>query len=349
MSFYGIRLEDVPLWTWETRTAFGSELDESSLKEILLRDLGMEQATGTPVFRKMVSFNGSEGRLHRYLVSFPKDYSDANAPRFSRILPFAVIIYSLADEFIKSVDCNGNLRYGALWRGTLYVLVFFEGRLCHWCEESGYGENSEEIETRLERFDRFLRQDELFSRTESWCLKFERLPDELDTMSLSRNAKKDPFWKTFDLNCNGKKSRKDLFFLLVVLLVSLLSVLLYGIYGMCETLESQVFLDSLELPELSLPPPEIPSAEKRERAVYINSFAEKKVEERDEGMLCVNPEIVLRGIVSGRIFQGVLSDGSSRYFRVGDSLGSFTVSSIGRDRVLLSCGLLEKELFNGTR
>ena len=62
------RIQGVParICTWELVTGFGQNPTEESLMEFFYRDF--PEVEKAPKFWKMVSFNSSEGRHHRYLV-----------------------------------------------------------------------------------------------------------------------------------------------------------------------------------------------------------------------------------------------------------------------------------------
>jgi hypothetical protein len=52
---------------------------------------------------------------------------------------------------------------------------------------------------------------------------------------------------------------------------------------------------------------------------------------------CVVPPLKLRSVVQGVLFQGDVG-GALGWFRPGDSVGTYVVDSVGRDRVVLACG-----------
>ena len=56
--------------------------------------------------------------------------------------------------------------------------------------------------------------------------------------------------------------------------------------------------------------------------------------------------LIIRGIVGNRLFSGV-SGGEPVMKQLGDSLGSYRVKSVLRDRVVLECGGKEWEVVNG--
>ena len=61
---------------------------------------------------------------------------------------------------------------------------------------------------------------------------------------------------------------------------------------------------------------------------------------------CQKPMLIIRGIVGNRLFSGV-SGGEPVMKQLGDSLGSYRVKSVLRDRVVLECGGKEWEVVNG--
>jgi hypothetical protein len=103
-----------------------------------------------------------------------------------------------------------------------------------------------------------------------------------------------------------------------------------------------------EAPALSLPPVTESAAE----------FSPKQFDFRDVGkpqpkntkdtsvLACFKPALEIQGIVGDRLFSAVFG-GENVVKRTGDSLGTFWVKSILRDRVVLECGEKEWEVLNG--
>ena len=260
------------MFTWEVVTDFEGEVSHESLESSFARDFPEMQCR--PVFWKMISFNAADGRRHRYLVAVP-DAARESCERDSRgkqsrgrksrgrALPESVGLYALADKEIRSCDCGGNMRFAAVVDGVLYILVFMEGRLCHWSEENGYGGNSAAfVEERLERFDTFLEKDPLFSRAESragcyadtFATRF--VPDA--TFALFAVAARDPFWKgldLFDVGSAGAKARLTPVRILLLACIALpgawkASQLVAGVSNNVEAPDTA--------PELDAPPLDVP-------------------------------------------------------------------------------------------
>ena len=210
------------MMTWEVTTAFDGTLTEMELRKRFdeeFRDVWtdkMPKIRGSRDFRcgedcgdllsnqvffwPLVSFNATDGRKHRFLVSVADEPLAGYRKKFDRCLPRQVALYAVADKILRGEwenceavcrdDCNenrfetrlgsfacadnvfeyspvvenGNLLLVALWNNVLYVLVFVKGRLCHWSEDFGYGKSIDErCRVRVERFKSFLKSDDLFA------------------------------------------------------------------------------------------------------------------------------------------------------------------------------------------
>ena len=62
---------------------------------------------------------------------------------------------------------------------------------------------------------------------------------------------------------------------------------------------------------------------------------------------CVPDGIAVQGTVAGKLAQIRGRDGSIRWLAPGDTLGHLSVTAVGRDRVVFSCGGARVELLNG--
>ena len=62
---------------------------------------------------------------------------------------------------------------------------------------------------------------------------------------------------------------------------------------------------------------------------------------------CVPDGIAVQGTVAGKLAQVRGRDGSTRWLAPGDTLGHLSVTAVGRDRVVFSCGGARVELLNG--
>ena len=318
--------------TWELVTGFGQNPTEEDLKDYFHRDF--PETEQLPKFWKMISFNSSEGRHHRYLVILGKDGD----------LPNSLVLFALADEQMSFGEGDGNFRYAAIVRGTLYVLVFYEGRLCHWSEERGYGDSSEDswARERLYNMDEFLRRDPLFSQAEAFRYgNLEHLDIDFDNPAGEwaeqlRKASRDPFWKGLHLEPRRKGPRVALSIIL------LLTVMVAVLLAWENLYVGRGKLLGPEAPRLTPPATATISKEIKSRDFL------KKTYSKSESAIseCPKPALEIRGIVGNRLFSGLFS-GMPVMKKIGDSLESYKVKSVLRDRVVLECGGREWEVLNG--
>jgi len=328
--------------TWEVVTGFGAgDLSHETLEDYFRRDF--PDFEGLPRFWKMVSFNSTEGRRHRYLVISPVDELDAV---HARVLPRNLALYALADENMRSSGAFGNYRFGVLVEDSLYVLVFYEGRLCHWSEECGYCGN-EGIKLgleRLNRFDEFLKEDPLFSQGNAF------VKNTLKVLNMDYDNRKglwwynfkcavrDPFWK--GLHLETRRNHKGM----VLSIILLLTMMVTEFFVWKRNGDGWDSLVGPSAPELSLP-----SANPLPSESGIRVFAKTLPPRKTDAFFatgCFRPSLEIRGIVGNRLFSGV-ADGKKVEKRPGDTLGKFIVKSVLRDRVVLECGGREWEVLNG--
>lgn len=330
--------------TWELVTGFGQNPTEEDLMEYFRRDF--PEVNRSPKFWKMISFNSSEGRRHRYLVILAEEELPVGRVlRGRRVLPYSLFLYACADEQMKSWERYENFRYAAIVDGILYVLVFYEGRLCHWSEERGFGGaciDSWAFE-RLRNMDEFLRHDPLFSDTGSFrygeldrpAVNYEDLAGEWFLQFLK--AARDPFWKGLHLEPRRLGNR---FFL---------SIMLFFLLMLAGFFTGKFFdagcgeIPSPEAPALTLPATEPISKEPRSRNFVNGRYLKTVKNDMDE---CPKPALEIRGIVGNRLFTGVFN-GVSVMKKIGDTLDSYRISAVLRDRVVLECGGREWEVLNG--
>ena len=332
--------------TWEVVTGFGAgELSGEMLEDYFRRDF--PDFKGMPRFWKMVSFNSAEGRRHRYLVVH--GVTELRGRR-ERIVPRSIALFAVADREMRVSGATGNYRFAAIAGECLYVLVFYEGRLCHWSEERGYGgkDSPEQAAKRVESFDAFLREDPLFSQGEEF-VKSSLMVLDIDFEDSTGNwrtdlktALRDPFWKGFHLESQSRRKQTAKSIILLLLLMVAGMTILKNLESGCEIMVYP------EAPALSLPPVTESAAE----------FSPKQFDFRDVGKpqprnteghpapACFKPALEIQGIVGGRLFSGVFG-GEKVVKRAGDSLGTFWVKSVLRDRVVLECGGKEWEVLNG--
>lgn len=354
------------LWTWEVVTGFDGVLDPVTLRRRFAEDFPKVAeiwrsgaCAALPVFREMVCFNSTDGRKHRYLVMLANGRESEKEPakyrgRGERILPQMAMLYGYADKLMREEDacesayCGyslrescGNCRFAFLDNGWLYILVFFEGRLCHWSEEPHH--NNESVQERLGRFDVFLRNDDLFSRAEKWYCAFMDVGDvqEPERLRWLRRAGSDPFWR---VRTHGKVVWPALAagFALSLAVSAWWNVLSDDLPGAAPEVISPA---GTELPALTPPPEMRPSEE------VVAQFNEEMVapfnKTTNNENTCDLPSIHLRGVVAGRIFSASIAGASPSWYNLGDSIGLFEVVSIGKDRVQLACGGEIREVRNG--
>ena len=339
------------MFTWEVVTDFDCDAPQESLQEAFAKEFPEVQGSCV-AFWKMVSFNAADGRKHRYLVAVTDVEQEGRENRGQerraqerRALPESIGLYALADREMRSCDCGGNMRFAAVVDGVLYILVFMEGRLCHWSEENGYGGNSAAlVAERLERFDAFLAKDPLFSRTSAFDLRF--YPEA--TFGMFTEAARDPFWKRLDLygsRTAGLHVGAPVMLFALAAVASLGFVTVYPAQG--EACEDCTLAAA---PELSAVPDEIPGD-----GLWTMGHAEPKLSQvravsgrgNTPPSACGMPALTIQGTVDGKLAQAKI-DGEVRWLGVGDSVGAFAVVSIGSDRVQFICNGNAVEVLNGS-
>lgn len=332
--------------TWEVVTDFDCDAPQESLEEAFAKEFPEVQGSCV-AFWKMVSFNAADGRKHRYLVAVTDVELVGRKSRGQerRTLPESIGLYAHADREMRSCDCGGNMRFAAVVDGVLYILVFMEGRLCHWSEENGYGGNSAAlVAERLERFDVFLAKDPLFSRTSAFDLRF--YPEA--TFGMFAEAARDPFWKRLDLygsRTAGLHVGAPVMLFALAAVASLGFVTVYPAQG--EACEDCTLAAA---PELLASPDEIP-----EDTLWTMGPAEPKLSQvravsgrgNTPPSACGMPALTIQGTVDGRLAQAKIA-GEVRWLAVGDSVGTFAVVSIGSDRVQFICNGNVVEVLNGS-
>ncbi len=235
------------MMTWEVTTAFDGTLTETELRKRFDEDFQDACVTGVEnrvFFWPLISFNATDGRKHRFLVSVANEPLACYRKKFDRCLPRQIALYAVADKILRGewdsyraiesafaeLDCNesgseycsanfpvaedGNLLLVALWNSVLYVLVFVKGRLCHWSEDFGYGDSIDErCRNRVERFKSFLKTDDLFANADVASAKnsfgevYVSCNHLTDMDELFRTGARDPFWLQLDLDkCETMKA-----------------------------------------------------------------------------------------------------------------------------------------------
>lgn len=338
----------VSLLTWEWMTTYEKLPSEKELQESFEKDFPkmsshLKNAGGRYVLWPLISFNSAEGRRFRYLVVVEENAESENKTSAGaakgRCLPGQIWLYGVADQILRqstSEIYNGNALLYHCENGVLTVLVFFEGRLCHWVEESGY-EKGNFLQERLELLGEFLKNDSLFSRAE----KFDFIKiDELILQTLSKEkmfafAAKDHFWKGLDLG-GSQKAKNDVFIRRkLIALTSLILVLAFYFVYFARAENALLLPEDELLPELSAPPVFFPSTEQSEWRESENFSHEvfRRPKKVMPSVNCDSSALGVQGMIADKLF---LSAGKT--YRVGDSLGHFLVQKIARDGVGFSCG-----------
>ena len=359
---------DAYLWTWEVVTGFDGVLDTKTLHVRFAEEFPKVaeacrngECAAEPVFREMVCFNSSDGRKHRYLVMRPDVALDASRNNYDRVLPRIAEFYGCADKLMCETECAaGNCRFAFLAGGALYILVFFEGRLCHWtcepdCDAAAAG-------ARLERFDEFLRRDDLFSRAETWCKRLVCVDGAgvREHREWWRRARKDPFWKAVDLDeCSGLKPRAKRKIALLALAGMAFAFACGANFFDNEIAYTRPAPDLSPVPEYAFgdggaDPYETEPVEKfyeeKSRANIARTSVESVEQEpaaSDTVLQCAAPAIKLYGVVEGRLVQASIDGGERAWLRMGDSAGNYKVTDIGKDNAVFACGETRVEVYNG--
>lgn len=340
------RLQGVParICTWELVTGFGQNPTGDELAECFRRDF--PEMGRLPKFWKMVSFNSSEGRRHRYLAILA-DQEELPGGRLlcgRRVLPRSLFLYARADEQMRSWERYENFRYAAIVDGTLHVLVFYEGRLCHWSEERGYGGPGGKALAlkRLENMDEFLKHDPLFSKAESFrCGGLDTLAVDFDNpvgewLAPFRQAAVDPFWKGLHLEQERRADRTTLFIILLLMMMVAGAFVWMRLDAGCGVMPGP------DAPTLT-PPATGPISNEPRFGDVVKFYRPQNAAPAPE---CTKPALEIHGIVERRLFSGLL-DGQPVMKKTGDSLDLYRVKSVLRDRVVLECGDKEWEVVNG--
>ena len=329
-----------PLFTWEVSVPFDDEPGEARLREAFAREFPESSGRGRPCFWKMVAFNEDSGRKVRYLVALAAGV-DGMRRRFDRVLPEGIALYGRADRIIRSSDAtHGNALFSFLCGSRLVILVFCEGRLCHWSEEEDYedGFGGRAYAERMERFRRFLARDEYLARGCPYG-EFRERVEPAAMRGEFRRAARDPFWRRLDLDCAPRV--RPLHRKIAVgcfLAVAALAGALFFLPNVAVAEGEAVDEDFREDVALSAPPPmrTLPAvAEVRETPPASPPSMQPTM--RAPSARCNAPPLRLRSVVQGVLFQGDVG-GTLGWYRPGDSVGTFVVDSVGRDRVVLVCG-----------
>lgn len=367
------------MMTWEVTTAFDGMPTETELRKRFDEDFrevfnaGFADGECAVFFWPLVSFNASDGRKHRYLVAVAEEPLENYRKTFDRCLPKQIELYAIADKILRGewdgenclkcdeacAECggecaevadNGNLLFVAFWGHCVYILVFMEGRLCHWSEEYGYGETFDDAcRERVARFKEFLKADELFAKMND-VGEFGEGSPKVD--ELFQVAARDPFWRGKDLDvCDSMKpcERRRWIMSAVALLVCCACV-----FAMCggslNLLCAKFFDDELRNSFVDVAPVELsqPAARDLEMLAWAEGHRGLLPAKWTLGRAglssrgaCDSSEINLLGIVGGRVALVKTSAGETKTLSVGDSLSRYRVKRIGMNDVVMRCGRKE--------
>ena len=337
-SFARVVPVEAKFLTWECTTTFDeipaqAELERLFEKEFPRTCMRLQESGGFYRIWHLVSFNFADGRRSRFLVALVENPIEKNG---RRVLPEQIWLSAAADQIIRALpesDNAGNYLCYAHAEGRLLVLVFFEGRLCHWSEDD-VGPRAK-LDLALSRFRRFLESDALFSRVK----RFEEVSLQGDfSLALFKRASRDSFWRGCDLRKPEGNATKDFAAFVGAMLgrrTFWLAILAFALLlGKIWNPAHPSILKDVMPPELSMP--EISLLEVAAEETSAEKPREISVP-RERKQQCVLPELFLKGVV-GETFAVVAVAGESREVLTGDSLGPFEVRAVGRDQITLTCG-----------
>ena len=350
---------EAKLLTWECMTTFDeipvqAELERLFEKEFPRTCFRLQESGGFFRIWHLVSFNSAEGRRSRFLVALvEKPFEKRTFGKNSRrVLPEQIWLSAAADQAIRKLhesDNAGNYLCYAHAEGRLFVLVFFEGRLCHWSEDFVGGHAK--LELALSRFRRFLESDALFSRVEHFqeiALQGDFtqgiISQDFSSQALFKRASRDSFWRWHDLRKPEVKATTGFAELVGAILGRktcwLLILALAMLLGKFGELGAKLKSD-LQSNEADVVPPElsVPEISMLEVSPDWNAVVElpESSAPRVRKPICLLPEVFLKGVV-GEEIAVVAMAGESKEISAGDSLGLFEVRTVGRDQITLACG-----------
>ena len=334
---------DARMFTWDYVTHFDVTPTrrevESAFNKEFSESCGILQAKGACfAIWPLCSFHDDDEMVSRYLVAVTEN--TRNTKKNRRLSPRQIAMFSAADAAIRKStfeDNSGNYWCYAVAENVLYMLVFYEGRLCYWSEESLLEGTS--LDSLLVRFRCFLKTDALFSRAERFAeIKLDGPFDK----SLFRKASRDPLWKNFDLKRNRKKYHGEGNLIkMVAAALALLMLAFWLCFCKDDDLDCHECVDALPI-ELRPVPMFVESEEPVEKNPVLG-HGEMSVLR----IKCDSPPFHLKGVVGQKIAVIAVS-GETRSVTLGDSLGTFIVNTIGRDYLKLSCGdsIVERQVGN---
>ncbi len=385
------------MMTWEVTTSFDGTLTETELRKRFDEDFrevfnaGFADGECAVFFWPLVSFNASDGRKHRYLVAVADEPLENYRKTFDRCLPKQIALYAIADKILRGewdgeyclkcdeacAECggecaevadNGNLLFVALCEHCVYILVFMEGRLCHWSEEYGYGETFDDAcRERVARFKEFLKADELFAKMNDvgefvCCEKVGTVEESLHVKDLFQVAARDPFWCGKDLDaCDSMKPCERQRWTVRAVAVLILCVAIFAICDdMTDALYAKIIDGESRNSFVDVPPVELsqPAARDLEMLAWAEGHRDLLPSKWTLGRAglagndafgyrrisrgtCDSSEFSLLGIVGGRVALVKTSAGETKTLSVGDSLSRYRVKQIGMNDVVMRCGRKE--------
>jgi hypothetical protein len=401
MFFWNKRVAPVvaQMMTWEVTTAFDGILTEKELRkrfdeefkdafdadsiDTACADDEEKCAEHRVSFWPLISFNATDGRKHRYLVAVADDLLVRYRKKYDRCLPKQIALYAIADKVLRGtwggadgMDCgglcaghdvaeSGNLLLVVLWKSRLFILVFMEGRLCHWSEESGYGESFDDSSReRVAHFKKFLKVDELFANEIGVGAFGEVFVDCGKEFAVGKNsqimdelflvAARDPFWLHLDLDeCGVMKPCEKRRWILCAMALLFLCVSFFVTCGdSLEWLPLKMRDEKQRNLIRSVPPValSLPASHDLEKLAWAEGHRDlrflkgmetldtpKEISDGD----CDSSEFRLLGIVGGRVALVKTVTGEMKTLSVGDSLSRYSVKRIGMNDVVMRCGRKE--------
>lgn len=365
------------MFTWEVTTAFDGNLSAVELQKRFDDDFALELSANHVSFWPAVSFNASDGRKHRYFVAVADEPLLPYRKKFDRCLPKQIALYAIADkilrgeyadfagveyvenseENVETLSCNdGNLLCIALWDNILYILVFVNGRLCHWSEERGYGVLFDDTcRNRVERFKAFLKEDELFANVESFDEVLVCCNQMADADGLFCMGARDPFWRHLNLderesikNCGKRRLACAVALVAFVMIVFWLA---YPLLNICANPKNEIAHDVAPV-ELEKPPSEVLDLlawAKGHRDLVPARWNGMRAGVAERRNFCDLPNFKLLGIAGDRAVLVETSSNEKKILTTDDLLDSYRIKKIGRNDVVFRCGSKEVRYEVGAR
>ena len=333
---------DAKIFTWDCPAEYGEcippqDVNMAFAKEFPETCWHLKSNGGNFAVLPLISFQESHQTVSRCLVAASSVMDRAEKGRSKsrgRLLPRQIALYSVAEALVRQAtteDNGGNFWCYALVEGVLYSLVFCEGKLACWSEESVIGGEGASLEAYLHRFRCFLKTDVFFSQIG----RFAEM--ELQPRFERRNFKKSArslLWKEVNLRGVRRSARFEVSWKMFGMVMLLGLALLYEFWGngVKDSLSCENCVESA--PVELLPAPEMPeSAEPVEKGYVEKTYVEEAVSRKK----CSLPDFRLNGVVGDKLAMFSMA-AESRVASPGDSIGNFTVESISRAGVRLVCG-----------